>query len=78
MATKTLSEASKPKPQTEDQALVFECAGVEHDKPSTHFTTAKSEPVKVAASVPFKAHALFKAACSATGGSNAGRVAGTD
>lgn len=73
MATKTFSQAPKPKPLTDDDIAAFERGGVGHD----NGTLARDRPQRIAPpqertkrlslDLPESKHRRFKTACSATG-----------
>lgn len=73
MATKTFSQAPKPKPLTDDDITAFERGGVGHDND----TLARGRPQRIvppqeptkrlSLDLPESKHRRFKTACSATG-----------
>lgn len=74
MATKTFSQAPKPKPLTDDEITAFERGGVGHDTSvpvrgrAEQPPRAPQEPTKrLSLDLPESKHRRFKAACSATG-----------
>jgi hypothetical protein len=70
MATKTFSQAPKPKPLTDDEISAFEKGGVGHDNGPSRLErlAAVKEPTKrLSLDLPETTHRRFKTACSATG-----------
>ena len=73
MATKTFSQAPKPKPLTDDEISAFERGGVGHDNGTRALDRPKrpappQEPTKrLSLDLPESKHRRFKTACSATG-----------
>jgi 16S rRNA U516 pseudouridylate synthase RsuA-like enzyme len=73
MATKTFSQAPKPKPLTDDDISAFERGGVGHDNGTLAKNKSKrieppQEPTKrLSLDLPESKHRRFKTACSATG-----------
>jgi hypothetical protein len=71
MATKTFSQAPKPKPLTDEDILAFEKGGVGHDNSAINRPkrpASPQEPTKrLSLDLPESKHRRFKTACSATG-----------
>lgn len=73
MATKTFSQAPKPKPLTDSDIAAFEQGGIGHDNGSLaggkrERKTPAQEPTKrLSLDLPESKHRRFKTACSATG-----------
>ena len=73
MATKTFSQAPKPKPLTDDDIAAFEKGGIGHDNGTLASGKGErkapaQEPTKrLSLDLPESKHRRFKTACSATG-----------
>ena len=73
MATKTFSQAPKPKLLTDEDILAFEKGGVGHDNSTRAINRPKrpaspQEPTKrLSLDLPEGKHRRFKTACNATG-----------
>src|SRR5512144_351090 len=73
MATKTFSQAPKPKPLTDEDILAFENGGVGHANSARSINRpnrlpSPQEPTKrLSLDLPESKHRRFKTACSATG-----------
>ena len=73
MATKTFSQAPKPKPVTDDDIASFEKGGIGHDNGSLaggkreRKAPAQGPTKRLSLDLPESKHRRFKTACSATG-----------
>jgi hypothetical protein len=66
MATKTFSQAPKPKLLTDDDITAFERGGVGHDN-GTLARDRQERTKRLSLDLPESKHRRFKTACSATG-----------
>jgi hypothetical protein len=73
MATKTFSQAPKPKPLTDDDIFAFERGGVGHDNGTLardrheRIAPPQERTKRLSLDLPESKHRRFKTACSATG-----------